>query len=310
MFFAFTETGFQPVEPEEIDETGLTAGYVSVEELDSLCGRLGFDKSSVRACRNAEGFFRSGVEAHRDYTFTELRILNADEGEDDRIALFLRRNLILVVDIADWDGSTKAKYLAVLEQDPAGAVCCEKLLSAFFGQLLAGDHKVMETMENLLSEKEEELLESEINREFNADLLRLKKLLSKRHTYYAQLLDVVDAVGENANGIFEEERLFYLDNTAKKIQRLYEDTGSLRSSVEHLQDAYSSYLDIKLNNTMKLFTVLTSIFFPLTIIVGWYGMNFQSMPEFTWKYGYLYVIALSIVTVWVLISIGRRKKWF
>ena len=271
---------------------------------------LGIRQELGKGLPKRRGLFRSGVEAHRDYTFTELRILNADEGEDDRIALFLRRNLILVVDIADWDGSTKAKYLAVLEQDPAGAVCCEKLLSAFLGQLLAGDHKVMETMENLLSEKEEELLESEIDREFNADLLRLKKLLSKRHTYYAQLLDVVDAVGENANGIFEEERLFYLDNTAKKIQRLYEDTGSLRSSVEHLQDAYSSYLDIKLNNTMKLFTVLTSIFFPLTIIVGWYGMNFQSMPEFTWKYGYLYVIALSIVTVWVLISIGRRKKWF
>ena len=110
--------------------------------------------------------------------------------------------------------------------------------------------------------------------------------------------------------LFDEDDLMYIANLSQKVTRLREDVDSLSSSLVHVQDAYSSYLDIKLNNTMKLFTVLTSIFFPLTIIVGWYGMNFQSMPEFTWKYGYLYVIALSIVTVWVLISIGRRKKWF
>ena len=67
---------------------------------------------------------------------------------------------------------------------------------------------------------------------------------------------------------------------------------------------------MKLNQTMKLFTVITSIFFPLTIIVGWYGMNFQSMPEFAWKYGYLYVILLSVFVVAAFVLLGKRKKWF
>ena len=67
---------------------------------------------------------------------------------------------------------------------------------------------------------------------------------------------------------------------------------------------------MKMNSTMKIFTVLTSIFFPLTIIVGWYGMNFIYMPELMWKYGYLYVIALSVVTVLVFAIIGKKKKWF
>ena len=61
---------------------------------------------------------------------------------------------------------------------------------------------------------------------------------------------------------------------------------------------------------MKILTVITTIFFPLTIIVGWYGMNFQSMPEFAWKYGYVYVIALSVAVVAVLTWIGKKKKWF
>ena len=58
------------------------------------------------------------------------------------------------------------------------------------------------------------------------------------------------------------------------------------------------------------FTIITTIFFPLTIIVGWYGMNFANMPELTWKYGYLYVTALSVFVVILLIIIGKKKKWF
>ena len=61
---------------------------------------------------------------------------------------------------------------------------------------------------------------------------------------------------------------------------------------------------------MKVLTVLASIFSPLTIIVGWYGMNFQNMPELTWKYGYVYVIVLSITTVLIFALIGKWKKWF
>ena len=81
-------------------------------------------------------------------------------------------------------------------------------------------------------------------------------------------------------------------------------------SADHLGDAYSSSLDLKLNHSMKVFTVITTIFFPLTIIVGWYGMNFNSMPEFTWKYGYIYVIALSAAVVAALVIYGKKKKWF
>ena len=60
---------------------------------------------------------------------------------------------------------------------------------------------------------------------------------------------------------------------------------------------------------MKTLTVLTSIFFPLTIIVGWYGMNFESMPEFKWRYGYLFVILLSVAIRLVMVLVGKKKKW-
>jgi magnesium transporter len=60
---------------------------------------------------------------------------------------------------------------------------------------------------------------------------------------------------------------------------------------------------------MKVFTVLTAVFLPLTLIVGWFGMNVK-MPEYSWNYGYLYVIVLSITVCGICGWIFKKKKWF
>ena len=310
MFFQYTAGAAEQIEAGQIRGEVLTAGCLSVEELSALSGKFGFDESTVSACRNASTFFRSGVEVYGDYTFSELRILNVHEEKDDFIALYVKKNLLLVVDISDEDDSTRDKYLSAIQRYPAEKVSCEKLLAAFLDSLLLGDHRVLETVESELAAQEEALIGRELDKDFSIRLLQSKKLLTKRHMYYEQLLDIAEAVTENDNGIFAEENLIYVDNVAKRINRLREETGSLIATVEHLQDAYSSYLDSNMNQTMKIFTVLTSIFFPLTIIVGWYGMNFRYMPELSWKFGYVYVILLSAVTVAVLAFIGKKKKWF
>jgi magnesium transporter len=61
---------------------------------------------------------------------------------------------------------------------------------------------------------------------------------------------------------------------------------------------------------MKFFTVVTTIFLPLTLIVGWYGMNFKYMPELTWKYGYFAVIILMIAVVIACLILFKKKKYF
>ena len=101
----------------------------------------------------------------------------------------------------------------------------------------------------------------------------------------------------------------YISNLSQKVTRLREDVDSLSSSLVHVQDAYSSFIDVKMNKSMKLLTVITTIFFPLTIIVGWYGMNFDSMPEFHWKYGYLFVIGLSVALISICWIIAHHRKW-
>lgn len=77
----------------------------------------------------------------------------------------------------------------------------------------------------------------------------------------------------------------------------------------HVRESYHAQLDNDMNRIMKMFTVVTTVFLPLTLIVGWYGMNFTTMLEITWQYGYLFVIILSIVVA-ILCFIYFKKKKF
>lgn len=308
MFYRFGDSVYEADE-KSLSEGVLTAGYVDCATLQTLQEKLNFAPSTVESCRTVNALFRSGVEVYDDYTFTELRIASSD-GKDDCVALYLRRDLMLVVDIEDRDGSTREKFRAAVQRCGVGKASIERLIGTFLDALVQNDSAFIEKTGYRLAQLEEQVFANETDKSFNMELLQLKKKLLHSHNYYDQLLDITEAVEENENEIFDEDNLIAITNVSAKITRLREDVDSLSRTAEHLQDAYTSALDLQLNHSMKFFTVITTIFFPLTIIVGWYGMNFQYMPEFAWKYGYVYVIELSVAVVALLTWIGKKRKWF
>jgi magnesium transporter len=106
--------------------------------------------------------------------------------------------------------------------------------------------------------------------------------------------------------LIEEGALKYFSILKNRIERLNNSVFHLRDYVTQVREAYQAQVDISLNHTMKLFTVITAIFLPLTLIAGWYGMNFTHMPELKWIYGYPFVILLSIAVA--VLSLAYFKK--
>lgn len=313
MFYKFTDkiTSSKEYSP---NKNGLLAGYVTNEELQDLASKLKFDPSTVESCQSKTKIFRSGIEIYDDYTFTELKVIDPvhQEGDDntDYVALYFKRDVFIVVDVEDTDMSTKNKFERALKRFSPATMTLEKLIYAFFDELLCRDVSFIEKLGLQVSDMEESILDGKPDDSINANLLKIKRKLLEMHNYYEQCLDVFETLDANENDIFETDSLMYVANITQRITRLREDVDSINNAVVHLQDAYSAYLDKKMNNTMKYLTVLSTVFFPLTIIVGWYGMNFLYMPEFAWKYGYLYVIGLSILTIVIVALIARKKKWF
>ena len=96
---------------------------------------------------------------------------------------------------------------------------------------------------------------------------------------------------------------------ADRMLRLLAEAEDLREYSSQIYDMYQSRINIKQNKVMQFLTVITTIFMPLTLITGWYGMNFRNMPELAWKYGYVAVIIISALLLLAELCIFKRKKW-
>jgi magnesium transporter len=188
--------------------------------------------------------------------------------------------------------------------------CFEKLLYDFFETVIAKNVKYMDHLEQRIVNLEDELLVDDRKKDYIERIVRLRKSLLALKRYYEQLLDIFSLIDINENSLFDSSALRGFRILSGKIDRLYHSVINLRDYVTQIREAYQSQVDISLNKAMQFMTVLASIFLPLTLITGWYGMNFSSMPELKWQFGYPAVMAISLVVVCICIYYFKKNKWF
>ena len=183
-----------------------------------------------------------------------------------------------------------------------------KVLLEFITKLIGSDISVFDDLEKEIVELEQALI-TEQKKDCVKEIISLRKKLMILKKYYEQILDVLEGLSENENDIFDETTIKYFDRLQRKTERYYENVLNLRESVTQVRESYQAQVDINLNYTMKIFTVITTIFLPLTLIVGWYGMNFE-MPEYHWNHSYAMVIGLSVGVVLAGVAFFKKKGWF
>lgn len=184
----------------------------------------------------------------------------------------------------------------------------EKMLYNFFAELIKEDTNYLETLEEEITETEDALLTSS-EKDCAKEIITYRRELLELKKYYEQLNRIFEGLVENENHLISEDSLRYFNILDSRIDRLFSNVLNIRDYVSQVREAYQAQIDIEQNNLMRIFTVVTSIFLPLTLIVGWYGMNLK-MPEFSWQHGYIFVIGLSILITIVCLIIFKRKRWF
>lgn len=184
----------------------------------------------------------------------------------------------------------------------------ERVIYSFFELQTKKDDIAFDDIEKEIMELEQALIATG-KRDCVSEIISLRKRLMVLKKYYEQFLNVLDILIENENGIFDEKTLRSFKMLYRRTERRFQNVLNLREAVTQVRESYEAEVDISLNTTMKIFTVVTTIFLPLTLIVGWYGMNFN-MPEYGWKHGYLFVTAVSVVFILSGVLFFRKKKWF
>lgn len=185
----------------------------------------------------------------------------------------------------------------------------EKVLYQFFVSLLKSDMDSLDKYEDEITEAENSALTGEGRHNYINKIVMYRKELLRRKRYYEQLVAIFENLSADDEGFLSRETKRHFSILQNRAERFRSIVLNLRDYVTQMREAYQSQIDIQQNQLMRLFTVITAIFLPLNLLVGWYGMNFKNMPELAWRYGYLGVIIISVIICVFLIIWFKKRRW-
>lgn len=137
--------------------------------------------------------------------------------------------------------------------------------------------------------------------------MRQEILLMRRSVW--PLREVINTLSKMESPLFDEGIKVYLKDLQDHIFQIIEMAEVYREMVTGLQNIYLSTVSNQMNEVMKTLTMIASIFIPLTLVTGIYGMNFTDMPELHWTYGYPMAIGIMLFVALAMLFYFRRRKW-
>ena len=226
-------------------------------------------------------------------------------GEDRKFAFALDEKGIIFID----DTGTALELITGIQRSKKWKLpSLERFLYDFLDQIVKDDLRLMEKYEDELDHMEQSIIDGDETLP-SGRLNDIRNDIRYLRIHYEQLMDLAQEFEENENNFFKLENLRYFRLFINRAERLHSTSMSLRDYTMQLRDLYKAHLDIKQNRIMTVLTVVTTIFMPLTLIAGWYGMNFRYMPELESRWGYPVTIIASIVIVVVSLLFFKKKKW-
>ena len=260
--------------------------YLTLQEEFSFAGK----KEEIFFCK---------LEGRSSYFFGTFHIpVKKKVKKHTTFAVYILTGKLIFID----DGELVEEILLKVAQKITQENCSlEYFLHAFLMELIEEDILYLASLEREIAEMEEAVLEGKIE-QFNYKMLGIKKEISRFYCYYSQMIDVGEALYEYMK---DGCRVF-----SERVKRLQQEAQTLREYAMQVQDVYQAEISIHQNDIMKLLTIVTTIVLPLTLVTGWYGMNFEYMPEIAWKYSYPVVAGISILIAGISLWFFKKKKFF
>ncbi len=167
---------------------------------------------------------------------------------------------------------------------------------------------LQDTFDDLIESVEDELLTNPTSSTL-ISIQKIKRELIFLRRSISPLRELLAAIHRSESPLLNEHTRHYFSDVYDHAIRIIEALESYRDLISGMLDIYLSSISNKMNETMKVLTVFSTLFIPLTFIAGVYGMNFDYMPELKWKWGYPLLWVIFIVISGLLLRFFRTRKW-
>ena len=255
---------------------------------------------------------RPKLESYGDHLFMDLNVFHLHEDSDEihreQISLVLGGNWLL-----SFNEGPQPWERPLRERLKADKAHCRQhgpdyLAYTIIDAVVDGYYQVLERLGDRIEDLEEELMASPTPQTLHAVYTLKREVINLRKSVWP-LRELI--------GGLQRERDLVRESTGIYLRDLYDHAVQVLDTVETYRDILAGMLDIylssvsnKMNEVMKVLTVIATIFIPLTFVAGIYGMNFEVMPELKWRYGYLFFWGIIVAVGAGMLIYFRRKKWF
>ena len=255
---------------------------------------------------------RPKAEEFDDYLFFTLKMLYKIEGESidyEQISFVLGKNFLISFQEKEGDLFDGFRERIRLDQGRVRKKEADYLLYRLIDIIVDNYYNVLDRVGDLIEEMEETVYENPSTESFNKIQALKKELIFLRKALYP-LRDALSKITKGESEFVQEENLRFFSDVYDHVAHIIDSLDTYKDLTSNLLDIHINAMNNKLNEVMKVLTVISTIFIPLTFIVGVYGMNFDIMPELRWEHGYYIVWGVMLVIVLGMLAFFRHKKWF
>jgi len=254
---------------------------------------------------------RPKIEEYQDYLFIVAKMLYHKEGEieNEHISMIVGKNYVITFQESDGDVFDPIRERIETSKGRIRGKGADYLMFALLDSIIDNYFLVIDDMSDRIELLEESLFTSRPSDDIVFEIQDLKRNILRIRRAVFPLREVINRLEKMESEIIDPHTGNYIRDLYDHIIQISENIEIYREMIWGLMDMYMTTISNKMNEVMKVLTIMASIFIPLTFIAGIYGMNFEYIPELQWKYSYFVLWGFMIIIFLLMLYYFKRKKW-
>lgn len=255
---------------------------------------------------------RPKIDEFEDHLFIVAKMLYHTENGllvNEHLSIVIGKDYVLTFQEADGDVFNAIRERLTNNRGRLRNSGPDYLVFTLLDAIIDNYFVVIEEISDKIESLEEQLFTTQPSDDITFQIQELKRTVLRIRRAVFPLREVISRMEKIDSTLIQEKTINYIRDLYDHIIQVSENIEIYREMTWGLMDMYMTTISNKMNEVMKVLTIMASIFIPLTFMAGIYGMNFEYMPELQWKYSYFVLWGLMILVFLGMIIYFKRKKW-
>lgn len=255
---------------------------------------------------------RPKAEETEEYLFFTLKMFKKVEDDIDyeQVSIVLGKNYVITFQEKEGDVLDAIREKLADEESKLRKNNIDYLFYRIIDSIVDSYYFMIEDFGNRIEELEDEIYLNAHTKHYNMAQDLRRELIFLRKSIFPLREALIKMIKENQSELITEDTQRYFSDVYDHSIHIIESIETYRDLTSGVMDLYMTSISNKMNEIMKVLTIISTIFIPITFIAGIYGMNFKYMPELEQNYGYPIVMIAMLIIVIGMLLFFKVRKWF